>query len=92
VVQLVPADMTLEFPNRIPKSEIRNSFQSTEHNFLTNCHKLTDNHFLFRISEFDSENSSVMSAGTSCTRPLAIIIIIIIYRSKILGREGMTNV
>jgi hypothetical protein len=43
LVQLVLADMTLEFAES--NSEIRIRFQ---------------------ISEFDSENSSVMSAGTSC--------------------------
>ena len=43
LVQLVPADMTLEF------SEINSEIR-----------------ILFQISEFDSENSSVMSAGTSC--------------------------
>ena len=43
------------------KSKIWNSFRSTEYNFITNCHNLTEKHFGFRISDFDSENSSVMS-------------------------------
>jgi hypothetical protein len=45
-LQLVPADMRLEFLNRIPNSEIRNVFQSTSNRFRYNYHDLYLDRFM----------------------------------------------
>jgi hypothetical protein len=74
IAQLVPADMRLEFCKiefRIPRFETFFSQPATDpHTIIIICTGigcwLTEKRLGSRNSEFDLENSSLVSAGTSC--------------------------